>query len=356
MARALSYFLTHYNLAFFLIFACSILLALLATPLIRALALRFGAIDHPDARKVHSVPIPRLGGVAIYFAFWVVVLAAYRGFYLVRPGNINPTVILDQLLATALAGSVIALVGFLDDRKGGKLPPRAKIMAQVIASCILIYAGIHLRVSGVWWLDAALTVFWVVGMSNALNLLDNMDGLSAGTAAIAAFFFFIIAILNGQVLVATLSLALAGSCLGFLRYNYRGATIFMGDTGSLFLGFFLAVLGMKLRAQNVGGEFTFALAVLVLALPIFDTSLVTVHRFLTGRRISQGGKDHTSHRLVSLGLNPGQAVLVLYCVSFGVGAVALALANMGNSFIMLLGIPVGAFALLAGLLLARVRT
>lgn len=352
------YYLTHYNLGFLLVFATSLLVSLLVTPLMRAVAHRFGAIDQPSARKVHHMPIPRLGGVAICIGFLVVVLAAARGLSLARPANINPNVVLSDLTAILLAGLLVALAGFLDDRSGGQLPPGVKFAFQVAAAAVLVTYGIQMHVFPPGRLNAlnvVLTILWVAGLSNAMNLLDNMDGLSAGTAAIAGFFFFVLAILNGQVLVATLALALCGSCLGFLRYNYRAATIFMGDTGSLFLGFLLATLGLKLRLSTVDGEkWGFALAVLVLALPIFDTSLVTIHRFLAGRPITQGGKDHTSHRLVNLGLSPGHAVQLLYGVSVGVGVVALILVKVAGGAILLMALPVGALALLAGLYLGRV--
>jgi UDP-GlcNAc:undecaprenyl-phosphate GlcNAc-1-phosphate transferase len=219
---------------------------------------------------------------------------------------------------------------------------------------VAIVGGLQLRVFGVPWLDLPLTVLWIVGLSNAINLLDNMDGLSAGATAIAAVFFFAIAALNGQVLVGAMALALAGACAGFLRYNFNPATVFMGDTGTLFLGFLLAVIGLKLKASGPAW-WSFILVVVVLALPIFDTGLVTAYRLRKRLALAQGGKDHTSHRLVKLGLPQRRAVLVLYGAAVCAGMVALALARGGIDVGALLALPALAVVVGAGYLLARVE-
>jgi UDP-GlcNAc:undecaprenyl-phosphate GlcNAc-1-phosphate transferase len=214
---------------------------------------------------------------------------------------------------------------------------------------------LQLRVFETPWLDLPLTVLWIVGLSNAINLLDNMDGLSAGATAIAAVFFFAIAALNGQLLVGAMALALAGACSGFLRYNFNPATVFMGDTGTLFMGFLLAAIGMKLKASGPAW-WSFILVVVVVALPIFDTGLVTAYRLWKGHRLAQGGKDHTSHRLVKLGLPYRRAVLVLYGAAVAAGTLALALAQGGLVAGAVLAFPALALVLGAGYVLVRVDT
>ncbi|MDE3074164.1 MAG: undecaprenyl/decaprenyl-phosphate alpha-N-acetylglucosaminyl 1-phosphate transferase, partial [Chloroflexota bacterium] len=185
--------------------------------------------------------------------------------------------------------------------------------------------------------------------------LDNMDGLSAGAATIASVFFFLLAVANGQILVALLAAALVGSCLGFLVYNYNPASIFMGDTGSLSLGFLLAVIGMKLDI-NHASNLSFLIAALVLSVPIFDTSFVVWRRLSEGRRVTQGGKDHTSHRLLRLGLGQKQTVWVLYSASFVAGLAALVVSRGSLSALVAVLVPFALAVLGAGLYLARVET
>ncbi|NDE76609.1 MAG: undecaprenyl/decaprenyl-phosphate alpha-N-acetylglucosaminyl 1-phosphate transferase, partial [Proteobacteria bacterium] len=302
-----------YALAYLIVFIVALAASLVGTPLARRVAHRFGVLDQPSARKVHRTPTPLLGGLAIYAGFWVSVIAATR-LELPTSDIFLPATTL-ELAAIFLATIPLVVVGFLDDKyKTQGLPPRAKLAAQFLSAGIASAAGLELRVFDTLWLDLPLTCLWVVGITNAINLLDNMDGLSAGATAIAAVSFFTIAAMNGQILVGSLAIALAGACLGFLRYNFNPATVFMGDTGTLFMGFLLAVIGMKLKATGPAW-WSFIVAIAVLALPIFDTSLVTAYRIWKRQAVSQGGKDHTSHRLVKLGLPKSQAVLVLYGAS-----------------------------------------
>ncbi|RLT57364.1 MAG: undecaprenyl/decaprenyl-phosphate alpha-N-acetylglucosaminyl 1-phosphate transferase [Chloroflexi bacterium] len=341
-----------YALAYLIVFIVALAASLVGTPLARRMARSFGVLDQPSARKVHRTPTPLLGGLAIYAGFWVSVIAATR-LELPTSDIFLPATTL-ELAAIFLATIPLVVVGFLDDKyKTQGLPPRAKLAAQFLSAGIASAAGLELRVFDTLWLDLPLTCLWVVGITNAINLLDNMDGLSAGATAIAAVSFFTIAAMNGQILVGSLAIALAGACLGFLRYNFNPATVFMGDTGTLFMGFLLAVIGMKLKATGPAW-WSFIVAIAVLALPIFDTSLVTVYRIWKRQAVSQGGKDHTSHRLVKLGLPKSQAVLVLYGASAVAGALALAMARGGVDAGILYGLPVVVGALGAGLFLARV--
>lgn len=347
--------LSHF-LAYLVVFATALAASLIGTPIARRLARQLGVLDRPSQRKVHLTPTPLLGGLAVYAAFWIAVLLVSR-VEVAAPDVFLPAT--TRELVAIFAGTLVLLgMGFVDDaykHTFGGVPPRAKLAGQVLAAGAAVAGGLQLHVFGNQVFDVALTCFWIVGISNAINLLDNMDGLSAGATAIAALSFAAIAALNGQILVTVMALALAGACFGFLRYNFNPATVFMGDTGTMFMGFLLATIGMKL---NVSGPtwWSFVLVVVVLALPIFDTSLVTAYRLAKGRRLSQGGKDHTSHRLVKLGLAHRDAVLVLYAASAGAGVLALTLANGGLTFGLFVAFPALGAALTAGLLLGRVDT
>ena len=304
------------------VFSSALAVVLLATPWAMSAARRLGVLDVPNARKVHLQPTPLLGGVAIYAAIWIALLLISRlevaRQYVFLPDTTS------ELALIFLSTVVLILVGILDDHATGGIPPWAKLLGQLLAAAIVLAAGVRFQVFGLLPLDLVLTLVWLIGISNAVNFLDNIDGLSAGATAIAAAFFFLLASANGQYLVAIMALAVAGGCLGFLRYNFNPAVIFMGDAGTLFLGFLLAIIGAKLQLGPTGWWGLLA-AVLILILPIFDTTFVTLNRLRTGRRVTQGGKDHTSHLLVRRGLPHRQVVLVLYTVALAGGGAALAL-------------------------------
>ena len=304
------------------VFSSALAIVLLATPWAMSAARRLGVLDVPNARKVHLQPTPLLGGVAIYAAIWIALLLISR-LELARQYIFLPDTT-GQLALIFLSTVVLILVGIFDDRTTGGIPPWSKLLGQLLAAAIVLAAGVRFQVFDLLPLDLVLTLVWLVGISNAVNFLDNIDGLSAGATAIAAAFFFVLASANGQYLVAIMALAVAGGCLGFLRYNFNPAVIFMGDAGTLFLGFLLAIIGAKLQLGSTGWWGLVA-AVLILILPIFDTMFVTLNRLRTGRRVTQGGKDHTSHLLVRRGLPHRQAVLVLYMVALAGGGAALAL-------------------------------
>ncbi len=292
-----------------IVFAASLLLALVGTPLVRAAALRLGAVDAPDHRRMHLAPTPLLGGVAIFGA-------AISGMALVKAFQ-------GPALGGLLGASLILLVGLWDDLY--RISPRNKLLGQIAAAAVLLPFGISIEITGLAWLDGAITVFWVVGICNAFNLLDNMDGLSAGVAAVAAFCFFVVAAQGEQFIVAGASLALCGACLGFLRYNFgrAPARIFMGDTGSLLLGYLLAVLAVRL-VYDSPRWITPLVPIAILGVPILDTTFVVICRLKEGRPISQGGKDHLSHRLVAaFGLPPRNAVAALWLAAATLGASAV---------------------------------
>jgi len=226
-----------------------------------------------------------------------------------------------QMAAIAAGGTLLMLVGLWDDRRG--IAPRAKLLAQIAAALIAAAAGVRVDLFPWPLVNFAVTLFWFVGISNAVNLMDNMDGLAAGTSAVSALFFTILAASAGQGLVASLAAAVTGASLGFLYYNISPAMIFMGDTGSLLLGFLLAVIGIKYSPLALPLGSTWMVPIVVLGLPVFDTTLVTFSRLLSRRPVSQGGTDHTSHRLARLGLGINRAVLTMYILAAALGMLAV---------------------------------
>lgn len=286
--------------------------SILATPLARRAALRSGVVSVPRARDVHVQPVPLLGGAAIYLGFVAALLLFGDRFYI------------RELVAILLGATLISLFGFADDRWGLGAP--AKLAGQTLAGVVLLLGGTQVQLFPQPWLNWALTLIWVVGITNALNFLDNMDGLSGGVATVAAAYFLLLAAMNEprQVLVGAMAAALIGACVGFLRYNLNPATIFMGDTGSLFIGFILAALAIKLRFLSNVPLVTWMVPVCVLALPIFDTALVFVGRLRRGvNPLTTAGKDHLSHRLHALGLTKREAVLSCYLLAGACGLVGV---------------------------------
>jgi len=309
-----------------LIFAGALILAISGTPLARRIAPRLGLIDQPDARKVHQRPMPRIGGAAIVVASLAAILVFQDRFEF------------QQLVGILLGGSFVSLLGALDDR--WSMHPFVKLGGQFFAAAIPIATGVVVQMFPEPWMNVAASALWIVGVTNAFNLLDNMDGLSGGICAIAAAFFTLLASLSGQSYVAALSAAVLGASLGFLIYNFNPATIFMGDSGSLFLGFVLATLAIKLRFPDNVTFVTWMVPVLVLGVPLFDTTLVVVSRLRRGRNpLTTPGKDHTSHRLVEAGFTTREAVLLLYLAggAFGLLAVFITQASVLEGYAVGIG-------------------
>ncbi len=319
---------------YILVFAAALVLVVGATPLARRLAPRLGMMDQPSARKVHHQPVPRIGGVAIYLAVLAasVALAQWSSITYAQIGSI------------VVGATGISFLGLVDDRWG--LRPVIKIIGQVLAALLLYATGIYVGTFPFPALNLVVTIFWVGYITNGLNLLDNMDGLAGGVAAIGAAYFALMCASNGQYLVGALSIAVLGACLGFLFYNLNPASIFMGDSGALFLGFVLAAIGIKLRFPDNVKFVTWMVPVLVLGMPIFDTTLVIISRLRRGLNpLTHAGKDHVSHRLVAAGLTQREAVLTLYVVSFILGLLALFVTQAS----MVEGYTVGGLTGIAGL-------
>ena len=296
---------------YLVVFIGVLFLAIAGTPLARKLGLRINAIDEPDpTRKVHTEPTPRLGGVAIFVSTLIAALLL-RGIY-------NLT----QLGGILVGASLISLLGFWDDRFS--LNAGWKLFGQLFAVGLLLFTGVRVSLFPCPIMDYIVTIVWIIGITNAYNLLDNMDGLSGGMAAIAAAYFALMCAFSGQYLVGALSVAVMAACLGFLVYNWNPAMIFMGDSGSLFLGFMMASIGIKLRFPDNVPFVTWMIPIIVLGIPIFDTTLVTISRLRRGLNpLTTPGTDHTSHRLVNAGLTRREAVLVLYISGFTLGLVAI---------------------------------
>jgi UDP-GlcNAc:undecaprenyl-phosphate/decaprenyl-phosphate GlcNAc-1-phosphate transferase len=325
------------------IFAGSGLLSFLLTPLFLRLAVSRGFLDHPGAHKGHESPVPYLGGLAIVTALSLAVVAAT----LLRP----PPSKVDELIIVLAIALGLSVIGLADDLRG--LGAAIRLLAEIGAGLGVWALGVGVEFTGSSVTNLIVTVLWVVGITNAFNLLDNADGLSAGVAAISAGAFFVVANADAQVLVAGLALALAGCAIGFLRHNYHPARIYMGDAGSLYLGFLLAYLGLKVR-YPLPNNIAFLVPLVVLTVPILDTSLVTISRVLRRQSPFRGGRDHISHRLMRLGFPVRWAVGSMYLAVASCGLIALVISRVDQTSAYLLGGLVGVLAVIAGLALGRV--
>ena len=290
-------------------FLIPLLSAFLVSPMAGEIARRLGVIDEPGERKVHLQATPYLGGAAVAVG-------------LIAAGSILGST---TQQAAALGGGAIAifLLGLVDDIRG--LGPASKLAVEVVVAVALWFGHVRAGFFDVVALDLALTVVWVVVVTNALNLLDNMDGLASGVTAIASLAYFAIAAANGDYLVGGLAAALAGASVGFLRYNFPPARIFLGDAGSLLLGFLLASLGLLLDLQVESDLLRIGAQVLILGVPVFDTAFVIVSRLRGRRPVTVGGTDHSSHRLLGAGLSRRQVALVVYAVQAVCSTIAVVL-------------------------------
>lgn len=302
---------------------------LFLTPAVRALARRVGLVARPRADRYHQKPTALLGGVALFGGFalafgvgWILRGSATAGAGEASAAAATGLVTFPRLLLALGCAAAMFGLGLLDDLFTFR--PLVKLAGQLAIAGVFTSGGVRLVYSFVPAIDMGITMLWLVGITNAINLLDNLDGLAAGVTAIAASFLTLFFLSAGLPVEAGITAALAGACLGFLVYNWSPASIFMGDSGSLFLGFLLAAVTLfnqSHRTRNLLA--TLAVPVLVLLVPILDTALVTLARRAHGRAVSQGGTDHISHRLVALGLSDRATVLVIYLVAISSGAVAV---------------------------------
>ncbi len=334
----------------------ALVLTAVLTPVVRGAAMAGGMVRQVQSDRWHRSPTPAIGGVAIFLGFGLAVGIGYvldpngvQGL-MARPSQ--AVLPLSTWEGLVLGATVAFLVGLVDDFV--HLPPVPKLLGQVVAALILLLSGIGVWLTGVYAVDAAISLLWFVALTNALNLLDNMDGLAAGTAAIAGAYLAVLFFLEGALGLAILSCGFSAALVGFLAHNYPPARIFMGDSGSLFLGLFLAGLALA-PAPGLSRSLAAVLAapVLLLGVPILDTTLVTVGRILEGRPVSQGGKDHTSHRFVALGMGEKPTLWLLWWMAAVGGLIGLLLRSAERGTALLLGgVLVGMVTLVGAYLLA----
>lgn len=329
------------------IYLGSLLLAALITPVIIYIANRLKIYDNPDVRKVHACAIPRIGGIAIFLSFITLITATL--FLNNRIGEVFRDSQV-QIIAMLAGGAFIFIVGLVDDFRS--LRARHKLLAQVVAALALYLAGVridslnfvNLFTLNFGWLSFPITVFWVLAITNAVNLIDGLDGLAAGISAVACGVIAIFAFERDLVLMAAFMLALLGSLSGFLFYNFNPARIFMGDCGSMFLGFVLAVTSVRCAAKT-GTIVALALPALALGLPIFDTFFSIIRRYLSRRGIMSPDRSHLHHKLLDLGLQHRHVVIIMY---------ALTLSVTGLGMFMLLAQGPGSLAIFLSILLLLV--
>lgn len=305
-------------------FFVAIFISLVATPLVKVFAVKIGAIDIPkDDRRIHNKPMPLMGGLAIYIG---IVISSLIFLPMER-----------TLVSIILGATIILISGIIDDMRG--LSPKLKLGFQVVAGLVLILGGVKVDfvtnpfssnyvLLYLKWFSIPITLFWIVGITNTVNLIDGLDGLACGVAAISSISLMLVAEKFGQMNVTILSAAVAGACIGFLPYNFNPAKIFMGDTGALLLGFMLAAISIEGVMKSVA-TIAVVVPILILGVPIFDTTFAIFRRLLSGQSVATADKGHLHHRLLARGFSQKQTVLILYGLSaiFGAFAVIVAKAN-----------------------------
>ena len=315
-------------------FILALAISFACTPAVRMLAIKIKAVDVPkDNRRMHKVPIPRMGGLAIFAGFLVSVL------FFVPLGTEFRSILIGAL--------ILVVLGIIDDIVA--LKPKTKFAGQIIAALIPALSGVSIhgivnpfvpgQYSTLGIFSIPLTVIWIVGITNAVNFIDGLDGLACGVSAIATVTMFIIAVLFGETYIALMMAALAGACLGFLPYNMNPAKIFMGDTGSMFLGYILATVSIQ-GLFKFYAVISFAVPFILLGLPIFDTGFAIVRRLLKGQSPLQADRGHVHHRLIDLGFDQKQSVAILYTFSALMGLTAVILARTNESKLIILAIAV----------------
>ncbi|MDO5725173.1 MAG: MraY family glycosyltransferase [Tissierellia bacterium] len=301
------------------VFICAFVLAMLMTPFVRKFAIGIGAVDIPkDSRRMHKEPIPSLGGLALYFAIFFT-LFIFSKFTT------------KEILHVFIGSTLILISGAIDDVKS--ITPMQKLIVQIIAAIILIRGDIKIsfvtnpfgQEGSIWslgFLSYPASIIWIVGITNAINLIDGMDGLAAGVSMMAAISLGYVAYIFGYGHMAIIAFALAGACLGFLPYNFHPAKIFMGDTGALTLGFILSAISIEGVMKSVA-TVAMAVPIIILGIPIFDTLFAIIRRKLSGKSITSADKGHLHHRLLAKGNSQPKTVIILYIISALFGAMAI---------------------------------
>ena len=305
---------------YFLTFSLAFLLSTYVTPLVRKAALQYGIIDKPDGKlKNHKEPVAYLGGLAVYISF-LISLALIFSFD-------------KEVLGLLLAGTIIVVLGLIDDF--GVLSPWVKLFGQSIAIFVLIRSGIYIRLGFLpWYLSFTLSFLWLIGITNAFNLIDVMDGLSSGVALVCSLIIFVVGVWNNNVIIAIMAISLGGSLLGFLRYNFEPAKIYLGDTGSMFIGMMMGALAMI--GNYTSNNLVACLApVVILGVPIFDTLFVMYIRWRRGLHVIAGSPDHFDLRLRKWRLSTKQTVIVSYAITAILGGAALLMVQVATEYVAL---------------------
>ena len=320
-------------LHYFAILAAALVVTFVATPLVRRFALRRGLVDRPGGRKVHETPIPRLGGVAIFLGVAVAVAAQIYGELrlgwgdtLVADGSLEP-----RTIAVLVGMTLVFLVGLWDDLSN--LTPGMKFAGQLVAAGVVVASGLRIEYIGnplggglidLGLISIPITLIYIVGFTNVINLIDGLDGLAAGVSAIAATSLLVLAAQGNRLDAAAMAAAVIGACIAFLRYNFNPASIFMGDSGALFLGFTLSVISL-MGVMKSTAAIALAVPLLIIGVPIFDTATAIIRRLLHQRPIQEADKGHIHHRLLGRGFNQRQTVLIIYvwCIALALGGYAV---------------------------------
>ena len=324
---------------YLLTFLLGLLFSLYGVPIARQAALKFGIVDAPDGRLKHQrEPVPYFGGLAIYLAFLMSLAFTFEFRH--------------DVLGIILGGTIVVMLGLIDDF--GVLTPWTKLTGQLLAVFVLIKSGIRIEIAAFpEWLDLVLTVFWMVGLINAFNLLDIMDGLSAGVGAVSASCLLVVALLQGDQTIAVMLVALLGSLLGFLRYNWHPARIYMGDTGAMFIGLLLGAMTMIERYPS-DHPLSLLTPVFILGIPIFDTLFVMYIRYRRGLPIFWGSPDHIAIRLRHWGLSVQQIVITSYVATAVVGVIGLAMLSVSQEVAWVLCAGTAGALMLVTMLLKKV--
>ena len=322
------------DFAYLLVAAVAFVLSLILVPVARRLGLLLGIVDpvHPD--KIHQEPMVRCGGAGIFAAFCLTLFFGLAFLHFEAPRRLLPTglrehipnipLVFGRLAAVLAGGSLLFIVGLIDDKKN--LRPVVKLAFQILAGLILVAGGVTIQIFIPGWLPGAvLTIVWVVMISNAFNLLDNMNGLSAGVSVVCALSFYLVSRAGGEYFMMAMFAALAGSAAGFLPYNFPRARLFMGDSGSLFLGYMFAALSIMVTYYDAGvpNQLPVVAPLVVLGVPLFDTLSVMWIRWRAGKPLMQGDQNHFSHRLVALGFTRMAAVVFIWVVTLTMGLAAV---------------------------------
>lgn len=309
-------------------FFIALIVALIVTPGVIIFADKTGALDAPDARKVHKKPIPRIGGLAIYIGFMAAMLLKLNF-------GVLTSEVANGIKGLLIGGTLIVLLGVIDDYKN--LPAKVKLLGQIVAACVVVYFDVRIDFITdpfgdylyLEYLAIPATIFWIVGLTNTVNLIDGLDGLAAGVATIASITIFMVALQQEVSIVALITAGLAGAAMGFLYYNFNPARIFMGDTGSMFLGFILAGISV-IGAVKSAATIALIVPILALGVPIMDTTFAIIRRYRGGVPIFKPDKGHLHHRLLDLGFTQKQAVLLMYIISVLLGLSAVVLTEVSG--------------------------